>query len=137
PTGQLDSVSFGVSVTPVNAAPAVSGALTFAADPFMPSPTIVDPANASPGTISISFLNMANPISGTVVLGQVRVPIPASAQIGQSYNVAITGANGSSAGTPVSLSAGQDSTILLTNTYLVGDPFPFLTDLNNDGHTYN
>src|SRR5258707_14120780 len=96
----------------------------------MPTPTVVD--TTVTGAISISFLNIANAVSGTVALGQVQLTIPASATVGQSYTITITGANGSSAGTPVALSAGANATLLLSNSYLVGDGHPFLTDLDND-----
>jgi hypothetical protein len=75
---------------------------------------------------------LATPISGTQTLGTVQVPIPAGAQIGQTYTVTITGASGSSAGTPVSLGAGANATVLLSNNYLVGDVYPY-TSTDPDG----
>ena len=131
PTGQLDSISFGITVTPVAGAPPITAPLAFSADPLLPTPSVTD--TLAPGAISISFLTIATPITGAVALGQVQVTIPAAATIGQSYTVTVTGANGSSAGTPVSLSAGPNSTLLLSNSYLVGDSFPLLTDLDSDG----
>ncbi len=123
PTGQLDSISFGVTVTPVSPAPAIATALAFAADPSMPTPTITD--NGVIGSINISFLSLATPITGTATLGTVQVTIPATALIGQSYTITVTGATGSSASTPVSLGAGANATLLLSNNYLVGDVYPY------------
>jgi sugar lactone lactonase YvrE len=132
PTGQLDSISFGVSIAPVGGAPAITAPLSFAADPLMPTPTESDPG--VPGAISVTFLNMITPISGAVALGQVQVTIPASATVGQSYTVTITGADGSSAGTPVTLSSGPNATLLLSSSYLVGDTYPLLTNFDNDNY---
>jgi hypothetical protein len=78
---------------------------------------------------------LATPISGTQTLGTVQVTIPAGAQIGQSYTVTITGASGSSAGTPVSLGAGANANILLSNNYLVGDVYPYTTTDADGGNS--
>ncbi|GEM_PF-230859 len=122
-TGQLDSISFGVQVTPVSSAPAITGSLSFTGAGQLTSPSITD--THITGNISVFFSGFNPAITGTATLGTVQVPIPAGASIGQTYSVSITGANGSSAGTPVALTAGANGTILLSTNYLVGDVFPY------------
>jgi hypothetical protein len=104
----IDSVSFGFLVTPNGSAPAVtSGTLSFAAGPTMPTPTFVD-AGAGPNVISVSWLNLSTPLSGSVILGSVSVKIPGTAASGQTYTVSITGVRGSLGTSSVTLVSGSN-----------------------------
>jgi len=129
----VDSVAFGLRVEAVGAAPALTDALSFAKDAAMAELTFSD-TSAGPGTISVGWLSLATALSGTVRLGEVVVPIPASATDGQTYTVWITGASGSLGMTNMALLAGASVTLsVVERSYLVGDAFPFGTDQNADG----
>src|SRR5205807_2610111 len=74
----LDSVAFGFRLAPNLGSLAVAGPLTFQVDPLLPSPSLVD-NGAGPNLISVSFLNLQTPVSGTVHLGDVTTTIPFTA----------------------------------------------------------
>jgi hypothetical protein len=133
-SGLLDSLSFGLQVVPVGAAPPITTALSFTPDASMPSATVVD-SGGGPSVVSVSWLDLTPAVSGTRRLGEVNVVIPATATAIQSYTLHVTGANGSSGTVSVTLSAGPDATLSLGASYLVGDGYyaPAAPDLNSDG----
>ena len=136
-TNKLDSLAFGLKVDPNGTALGLTDPLSFATDVGMPAATLVDPVA---NTISVTWLNLATPLSGTIRLGEVVVPIPSLAIEGQTYTVRITGASGSKGTVQMTLLPGANATISVTGRgYLVGDVFPVPSaagDWNGDG-TYN
>jgi len=129
----VDALGFGVQILPNGAVPALTDALSFVQDSGMAAPTLTDTGSGA-GTISVSWLDLATALSGTVRLGEVIVPIPALATDGQSYTVRITGANGSLGTTNMALLAGASVTLsVVGRSYLVGDAFPLGSDQNADG----
>jgi hypothetical protein len=126
----VDSVAFGLQITPNSGAPPLSGSLSFVTDPALSAPSQVDAA-AAPNLISVTWLGLTTPLSGTVWLGDVAMIVPASAAVAQTYSVAITGASGSLDTTPIALPGGTPATLTVVASYLVGDVFPFIG--NNSG----
>ncbi len=123
----VDTLSFGLQITPNGAAPPLSGTLTFQQDAAVAVPTLVD-ATAGPNSIVVSWLPFPAPRSGTVRLGTVAATIPATATVGQSYPVHVTGVSGSLASATVGLLAAADVALAVGGNYLVGDAFPFTGD---------
>jgi hypothetical protein len=122
----IDSVTFGLTVAASGGSPALTGSLGFAQDAAMPAPDLVDTA-LSPGSIAVSWLNLAAARTGTVTLGEVLVPIPASAVEGQAYTVHISAADAALGTSPAPLLAGADALVTISS-YSVGDVFPFSSD---------
>ncbi len=112
----VDTLSFGLSITPNGAAPALTGALSFSRDASMPVPDLLD-TSGGPNVIAVSWLNLSPPLSGTVRLGQVVVNLPSGAS-GQSYTVTITGASGSLSTSSVTLTAGPSSTLSVLSVFV-------------------
>jgi len=128
----VDSVGFGLQVVPNGGAPAVTDSLSFTRDAGMAAPTLTDP-NAGPGIISVTWMSLATALNGTVRLGEVVVPVPSLATEGQSYTIRVTGASGGLGMVNIPLLAGASATLSVSGrSYLVGDVFPFGSDLNGD-----
>ncbi len=123
PGVSIDTLSFGVWVIPVGPAPALPlGTMTYQKAAGLPDPSIVDTGNA-PGQIAVAWINL--PVaSGTVRVGEIDLPIPANATVGQTYTTRITGAQANKQTTIVPLTLGVDTTITITSSYLVGDSSP-------------
>jgi hypothetical protein len=129
----VDSLSFGVGVTPNGVAPALTDDLSFVADTGMP-PSPLTATGPGPGLISVGWLNLLAALSGTVRLGEVVVPIPALAVEGQTYRVRVTGVSVSLGMVGMAALAGPDMMLSIqAHSYLVGDAFPLGSDLNGDG----
>jgi hypothetical protein len=127
----VDSLSFGIGVTPNGAAPALTDPLSFVAGTGMGAPSLIDPWGTGP--ISVSWLSLPAALSGTVRLGEVVVSIPALATEGQTYRVRVTGASASLGSIGMAVLAGANMTLtVLGRSYLVGDAFPLGSDLNGD-----
>jgi uncharacterized protein (TIGR03437 family) len=108
----IDSLAFGLSVTPTGTAPAISQQLAFtpASSSISVSLTAYAPGQIGP------LLTMSPAISGTVTLGQVQVSIPPNAVNGQTYTIAFTemvlpASNGNNS---VSVYAGPNTTLTVT-----------------------
>jgi hypothetical protein len=130
-----NSVSFGIRVLPVGTAIALTDPLDFEKDAGMPEPSLRD-TSFGVNAISVSWLGLANSLTGTVRLGEVLVPIPSLAADGQTYTVRVTGAGGASGDTDVTLAAGADALLSVSGlSYLVGDTYPLGTDKNSDSDT--
>jgi adhesin/invasin len=130
-----NSVAFGIRVSPNGTALAVTGALGFIKDPGMAEPTLADTGGGD-GVISVAWIGLPANLSGVVRLGEVVVPIPALAAEGNTYTVKVTAAYGASGDTDITLAAGPDAILSITEqSYLVGDVSPLGTDKNGDGDT--
>ena len=126
----LDSIAFGVSLTPNLDAPTIANPLTFQADASGPSPSLIH-SEGNPTSIAVAYLNLPNPLSGTVHLGDIMAVIPASASADQDYAAAFKASTLSATlGTgSVLVFAGQPVAILVGYTYLVGDAYPNTSDI--------
>jgi uncharacterized repeat protein (TIGR01451 family) len=131
PAESVSALTFGVQVTPNGAAPALTGPLSFTG-----SSAIVDVPNTNAGgtsnSLGVVWPSFTNALSGgTQPLGTLSGSIPAGAQVGQGYTVAITGVSatsGGSAQTPVPVSIGANGAITVAFTYLEGDLAPYNSD---------
>ncbi len=108
----IDSLSFGLTVTAPTGAPSISVGLPFTVAPGI-NLLLVD--TGVPGTADVP-LSMSPAVSGTVLLGQVQVPIPASAASGQQYTIAFTSTTfPASFGTQnLLIAAGPSNTLTIT-----------------------
>jgi hypothetical protein len=108
-----DGVSFSVMVSPVGGAPALTGTGNFSFTPGggVPNPTLTD-TGARPDTISLSFLNVSPPLTGAMVLGQLRIKVPSTATAGQTYTIHVTGGSANLGGTiSIPVQSGADGTL--------------------------
>ncbi len=121
--GSADVVLFGATFTvvPQGGAPAITGTLTYQAATPPGAPQIMN--NAMPGLSAIGYVSdISPPLTGTVVVGILTVPIPAEA-IG-SYQVQLSKISAEDAsGNPLTV-MGQSGTIRVsgapTRTATVG-----------------
>jgi uncharacterized repeat protein (TIGR01451 family) len=124
----LNSLTFGVIVTPVGGAPALATALSFQAGPLL-APSIAPPLVSGTNSNLVAFFSPFTPsLSGTVTLGVVQALIPATATVGESYTVQVTTPDGAQGNIDVPLANGADATVSLVQGYLVGDAFPHTSD---------
>jgi hypothetical protein len=125
----IDSLAFGVSITPGAGAPAIAGQLTFQPAAGLPTPSPVF-YGTNPVSIGPSFLGSLSLSSGTVFLGNIVAVIPASASIGQNYTAAFTAstASASHGGNGISVFTGPSVQIPVEYFYLVGDAYPYTGD---------
>jgi hypothetical protein len=129
PSVTVSSVTFGVQITPNGTAPALASNLGFTADPSVPGPLVT----ASATNLGVFWSSFQIPLSGTVTLGTLIVPVPASAVVGQTYTLQITGPSGALNGTSTSLGPGTNGTLTVAIlTYLVGDVYPYTSDTAPD-----
>jgi hypothetical protein len=108
-----DGVSFSVMVTPVGSAPALTGTGNFSFTPSggIPNPTLTD-TGARPDTISLSFLNVSPPLTGAMVLGQLRIKVPPAATAVQTYTIHVTGGSANlGSATSIPVQSGADGTL--------------------------
>jgi uncharacterized protein (TIGR03437 family) len=103
-------------VAPVGAAPALTSALGFQADPSIAPPRI--DTSGGIGTVKLTWTLMHPAPMGTFKLGELLVPIPATATLGQSYTAQSTG--GSSVYTIPDTPAQAGGTY--TDTFIAGAP---------------
>src|ERR1035438_9406283 len=97
----IDSLTFGVTVTPANGGPALTtGQLTFSASV---SGAFVS-TGGSNNAIAAVWSGLTPPLSGNTTLGSIGFSLPASAAGGQTYTAAISGSSASLGATSVSLS---------------------------------
>jgi pseudomonalisin len=124
----MDTVSFGVSVTPQNGAPALTAPVSFVLDAALPGSPVLVPGTSA-GASAIVYQNAVSAMAGTFHLGDVLVPVPSAAVAGQSYAVHVLAtsaslSNGGASRSSVAMSAGGDSALTIAVAYLVGDVFP-------------
>jgi len=124
----VNSLTFGIQITPVGGAPGLTGSLG-----FTPAASIVDTPSANTGstsnTITVLWSSLTTPLTGASVVGTVTGTIPSGATGGQSYTITVTGVSGATgASVKVPLAIGVNGTINVAWTYLVGDVAPFTSD---------
>jgi uncharacterized protein (TIGR03437 family) len=112
----LTTFSVTLIAAPVGAAPALTGALGFQADPSLAPPRI--DTSGGIGTMKLTWTLMHPAPMGTFKLGELLVPIPATATLGQSYTAQSTG--GSSVYTIPDTPALAGGTY--TDTFIAGAP---------------
>jgi len=110
----LTTFSVTLVAAPVGAAPAFTSALGFQADPSLPPPRI--DTSGGFGTMKLTWTLMHPAPTGTFKLGELLVPIPATATLGQSYTAQSTG--GSSVYTIPDTPAQAGGTY--TDTFIAG-----------------
>ncbi len=108
----VDSLTFGITVTPVAAAPALNGAnLGF-------TPAISNTSSSgTPNGVAV----LANPspaLTGSLTVGTVTIPLPSDAADGHSYSVAFSNASASYNSDLVSLTQGSAATVVITRSAL-------------------
>jgi uncharacterized protein (TIGR03437 family) len=108
----VDSLTFGVIVTPLGEAPSLSSALSFS-DSIGGAFSGTDGVNSA---ISVIWADLSPSLSGTRSLGSIAISIPSSAEATESYMVTITGASASLRNTLVTLSAAPASAITISGT---------------------
>jgi hypothetical protein len=118
PSGvNVDSLSFNLVVIAKSTAPGLTGTLSFSQGPTLPAPTVtVGPV------VSVKWQNLPSTLSGVVTLGELVVPIPKTATVGQSYTVQVTGVSGSYGGASVPLIADADATLSVGDCALPAEP---------------
>ncbi len=124
----VDSLTFGLQIAPVGSAPALTGSLSFTPDSSI-TDTPFAKANGTTNAISVIWASLSSPLNGARALGVVSGTIPATAVIGQSYTIAVTGASATYNSTLVLLGAGTSGTLAVSPTYLVGDVYPYTSDM--------
>ena len=79
PGASLDGLTFGVHITPNGNAPALTSTMSFIADPSRPTPL----PTFSAADIGLFWASFPAPLTGTITLGNLVVPVPLSAVVGQ------------------------------------------------------
>jgi hypothetical protein len=123
------ALSFGVSLAPTNSAPPIAANLAFQSAPALPVPGNSPPfVTATNTNVGVFFGSLTASLTGQVAIGVVQVAIPASAAVGQTYDVHVTAVDAAQGNTAVPLAAGADATLTLVLGYLVGDSYPHTAD---------
>jgi hypothetical protein len=117
-----DTLSFSFTIVAGGSGLPMTTTLSFVATGAPPPGTI----NAStPSLISVAWLTplISPPLSGSVTLGNVLLPIPSTGvAANETYTLRITGSSATSSGASLSMTPGPDAT--LTITAPVGDLQP-------------
>src|SRR5213593_2449176 len=134
---EVATLQFNATVEPVASTPALLGPVGFAQDPDLPAPSLIQPEGAS--TVLVGWLSPINPhLTGTRAIGRMSVPVPAGAQVGQSYRLRIVAPSATSDGSSdVPITAGPDGTLGVERTVVVCDVAPPGTDRNGDGDAFD
>jgi uncharacterized repeat protein (TIGR01451 family) len=124
-----DALTFGLQITPVGSAPALTGSLSFTKDGSITDAPFVSTGGTS-NAISVVWSSLSTALSGTHVIGVIGGTVPSGAVSGQSYTVAITGASAAGGGgvNPIAVSAGANATLTVAIAYKVGDVYPYTSD---------
>jgi len=135
---EVATLQFNATVVPSPPAPALLGPVGFTQDPSLPAPNI----NQAEGSSTVLVGWFSPPISphltGARAIGSLSVPVPASAQAGQSYRLRIVAPSATSDGsTDVPLAAGADGTLSVGRKFLVCDVSPSGVDQDGDGDTFD
>jgi len=123
----VNSLTFGIQLTPNSGAPALTGSLGFARSGSIVDTPLVSTGNTS-NAVSVLWSSLTTPLSGTSVLGTVTGTLPATAVPGQTYTVTVTGVSGAMSSVSVPLTVGADATVTTVGIYLGGDVAPFTAD---------
>ena len=134
---EVATLQFNATVEPVASTPALLGPVGFAQDPDLPAPSLIQPEGAS--TVLVGWLSPINPhLTGTRAIGRMSVPVPAGAQVGQSYRLRIVAPSATSDGSSdIPITAGPDGTLGVERTFVVCDVAPPGTDRNGDGDAFD
>jgi hypothetical protein len=128
-----DRFAFSAQITPLAGAPALAGALNFEAAAGIPAPGLVAPSG---NNISVAWLSpLAQPVTGSVYLGDIVVPLAASVELGDAYNVCMVNVGASLGPDEICVNAGECATLTGCGQLRVGDAYPVLTDQNGDADT--
>jgi len=130
-SGLADRFAFSAEVTPTGGAPALTGDLDFEPAAGMPAPDVV---SGSPASIAVAWFNaLSEAATGTVALGDILVPVPGGAQLGDPYEVCLVSVGVSIGDQELCVEASDCSTVVSCGLLLVGDAYPEEDDLNLDG----
>jgi hypothetical protein len=126
-TDQIDNLTFGVSVTPNGAAPALStGKVTFT-DATGDGPLVS--AGSTNNQVAVLYSGVSPLLTGTIALGTAGFTLPAGAGGGQSYSVTIANVSGSndtvSPTTVPSITIGAPSTVTVSGGSLTAQTITF------------
>jgi hypothetical protein len=121
----MDTLNFGVVITPSSGAPALVAATSFVADSSLSVTTNIA-AGSSASQTGVFVQSTAAAFTGSFHLGDVLVTVPGNATVGQSYTVTIQGTGGALAGVTIPLNSTNGS--LAVEQYLVGDVYPYTAD---------
>jgi len=114
----------------------LGGDLGFEAAPGLPPPGLVSPSG---DMISVAWLSpLPEPVSGTVVVGDILVPIAAEALPGDTYSPCMLSVGASLGAGEICVNPGPCVTLTVCAEVLVGDSYrsvPPMEDLNQDGDT--
>jgi YVTN family beta-propeller protein len=94
---QCATLQFELTVTASSGAPAVTSEVTFASSVGAPSQDS-NPAGHPEQVLVGWFSNFSPPLTGTTQLGTLTVPIPSTAQSGQTYTVQVFNPSGTTDG---------------------------------------
>ncbi len=128
---QADRFGFSAQITPQAGAPAIGGALGFEAAAGLPTPGLVAPSG---NNVSVAWLSpLAQPVIGSVYLGDILIPLDASLELGDAYEVCMSNVGASLGQEEICTEAGDCATLTGCGRLLAGDASPVGTDLNSDG----
>jgi hypothetical protein len=108
-------------------APPIAANLAFQNDAALPA-TAPNASNTTTSDLALFWSAFTTPLSGTVTLGVLQIPIPAAAAVGQTYAVQVTGAGAAQSNAAIPVTIGADGTLSIVETYLEGDVFPATSD---------
>jgi len=128
-----DRFAFSVQVTPIGAAQAITSDLGFDVAPGLDPPGLVSPSG---DTIAVAWLSpLAESVTGSIYLGDILVPVPGGAVLGDAYEVCMLSVGASLGPDEICSEAGECATLTVCGLLLVGDAYPPKDDLNEDGDT--
>ena len=105
-----DSVTFTFVITSGTGAPALAGSLSFVQGAGMPAPSSTNTSVAN--TITVGWTGLSPARAGTVLLGNVLMPISASAT-GKSYTIQINSPSASLGAGPLNILPGATASLQL------------------------
>jgi hypothetical protein len=111
----------------VGNAPALTGSLGFTPDSSITDAPLAS-GNGTTNAISVIWASLSAPLSGARALGVVSGTTPATAVIGQTYAIAITGASATYNSNLVVVGGGTNGTLTVTSTYVAGDVYPYTSN---------
>jgi len=123
----IGALSLGLRVVPGAGAPPIGANLSFQNDAALPA-TAPSTSNTTTSDLALFWSTFTTPLSGTVTLGVLQIPIPAAAAVGQTYDVQVTGAGAAQNNAAIPVTIGADGTLSIVETYLEGDVFPATSD---------
>lgn len=122
--GTIGGLTFGVTVTPLDGNPPLTGPLEFAANTELDAQIAVT-TGGTHDSIGVSDQTWIS-FRSTYHIGDVLVPVPAAANLGAAYLVNVHGISAATVGVSFPLNPGDDAaiTLVLGTRYLVGDVTP-------------